>query len=150
MIFDKQFGSGGYSREAPISDTASIQLGNLTMPNQQNNEPTHLFVTMGSRSERGGCASHVATKAEYRGLAPLRGGNTVVYDDGSEAAGVDGAGCAVSRDGRPFAIVGSRLSNGDWVTETTQDGGSIKVHSGKPVPGLFYPAYVPSLPDSAC
>ena len=119
------------------------------MPKPQNNPPTYFIVTIGLRSERGGWGSHVTTKAEYRALALSWGGDTVTYDD-SEAASVDGVGRAALWDGKPFALVGSRLSNGDWITETTRDGGSIKVHSDKPVPGIFAPAYMPSLPDSAC
>ncbi|WNC92704.1 PAAR domain-containing protein [Paraburkholderia sp. FT54] len=111
------------------------------MPEQQNNETTYLFVTIGSRTRRGGRVSHVTTKAEYRGLALARVGDTVTYDDGSEATIIDGAGFAATWGDRPLALVGSRLSNGDSITEAIQDGWGITVRGGEQIPGLFDPAY---------
>ncbi|WP_429250316.1 PAAR domain-containing protein [Paraburkholderia sp. GAS333] len=102
------------------------------------------------RTERGGRVSRVTTKAEYQGMALASVGDTVTYDDGSEATIIDGAGFAASWDGKPYALVGSRLSNGDTITETLQDGCGITVRSDKPVPGLFGPAYVSFSSGSAC
>jgi hypothetical protein len=42
-----------------------------------------------------------------------------------------------------LALVDSRLSNGDTLTETLQDTCGITVRHDKPVPGLFDPVYVP-------
>ena len=117
------------------------------MSEQNNNETTYLFVTIGSRTKRGGHVTRVSTKAEYKGMALARVGDIVTYDDGSEATIIDGAGFAAAWGDKPFALVGSRLSNGDNITETLQDGFGITVRSDKPVPGLFDPAYVPPLAD---
>lgn len=107
------------------------------------NAPTHLFATIGSRTERGGWVAEVAGKTSYRGLTLACVGDVVQYDDGSQAVIIDGAGCAASSAGKPFALVGSRLSNGDVITQTLQDEAGIRVSDGKPIPGLFDPAYVP-------
>jgi uncharacterized Zn-binding protein involved in type VI secretion len=117
------------------------------MSEQNNNETTYLFVTIGSRTKRGGHVTRVSTKAEYKGMALARVGDIVTYDDGSEATIIDGSGFAATWEGKPFALVGSRLSNGDNITETLQDGFGITVRSDKPVPGLFDPAYVLPLAD---
>jgi hypothetical protein len=44
----------GYVGEAAISGAAIIYVGYLSMSDKQNNETTYLFVTKGSRAERGG------------------------------------------------------------------------------------------------
>ncbi|UXU90274.1 PAAR domain-containing protein [Burkholderia sp. S-53] len=104
---------------------------------------THLFATIGSRTERGGWVAEVAGKMKYRGLTLARVGDIVHYDDGSEAVVVDGAGFAATSEDKPIALVGSRLSNGDVITQTLQDGVGIRVADDEPIPGLFDPAYVP-------
>ncbi|WP_175864899.1 PAAR domain-containing protein [Burkholderia cepacia] len=114
------------------------------MPNEQEAKAlTHLFATIGSRTKRGGWVAEVAGKTSYRGLMLARVGDVVRYDDGTEAVVVDGAGFSATSDGKPMALVGSRLSNGDVITQTLQDGAGIRVTDDKPIPGLFDPAYVP-------
>lgn len=71
-----------------------------------------------------------------------RGGDIVRYEDGTEATIIDGAAFAATWDDKPLALVGSRLSNGDRISETLLDGMGIDVHPGKPVPGLSAPSYV--------
>jgi uncharacterized Zn-binding protein involved in type VI secretion len=112
------------------------------MPEQQKNETTYLFVTVGSRTKDGGHVTRVSTKAEYEGMALARVGDIVTYDDGSEASIIDGAGFAAAWEDKPLALVGSRLSNGDTITETLQDGFGISVRDGELVPGLFDPTYM--------
>ena len=118
------------------------------MSEQKNNETTYLFVTIGSRTERGGHVTRVSTKLEYKGMMLARVGDIVTYDDGSEAVILDGAGFAAAWEDKPFALVGSRLSNGDTIKETLQDDFGITVRSDKTVPGLFDPAYVLPLTKS--
>jgi hypothetical protein len=118
------------------------------MSEQKNNETTYLFVTIGSRTERGGHVTRVSTKLEYKGMMLARIGDIVTYDNGSEATIIDGAGFAAAWNDRSFALVGSRLSNGDTIKETLQDDFGITVRSDKPVPGLFDPAYVLPLTKS--
>ena len=89
------------------------------------------FVTIGSRTRRGGRVTRVSTKAEYKGMALARVGDIVTDDDGSKATIIDGAGFAAVWEDKPFALVGSRLSNCDTITETLPDGFGITVRSDK-------------------
>lgn len=118
------------------------------MPEQQKNETTYLFAMVGSLTGRGGRVSRVTTNAEHEGKALARVGDIVTYDDGSDATIVDGAGFAATWDDRPFALVGSHLSNGDAIIETLQDGWGISFRDGEIIPGLFDPAYIPSDTDA--
>ncbi|SAL67963.1 hypothetical protein AWB69_07909 [Caballeronia udeis] len=116
---------------------------------EQKKEMAYLFVAIGSRTRDGGHVTRVSTKAEYKGTALARVGDIVTHDDGSEATIIDGAGFAAAWGDKPFALVGSRLSNDDTITETLQDGFGITVRDGKPVPGLFDPAYtLPPIVDT--
>jgi hypothetical protein len=112
------------------------------MPEQQEKETTHLFATIGARTERGGWIAEVTTKLGYRGLMLARVGDIVRYEDGTEATINDGAGIAATWEDKPFALVGSRLSNGDRISETLQDGMGIDGRPDKPIPGLFDPSFV--------
>ncbi|WP_158937578.1 PAAR domain-containing protein [Burkholderia sp. S171] len=111
------------------------------MSEQQKSERTYLFATVGSRTGRGGRVSRATTKAEYQGMAFARVGDVVTYDDGSEATIIDGAGFAATWEDKPFALVGSRLSNGDTITETLQDACGIEVRDAEQIPGLFDDTY---------
>lgn len=117
------------------------------MSEQRSNETTYLFVTLDSRTKRGGRVNRVTTTADYRGMALARVGDIVTYDDGSEATVIDGARFAATWEDKPLALVGSGLSNGDTITESLQDGWGITVRDGERIPGLFDPAY--SLPPNA-
>ncbi|TDN61199.1 PAAR domain-containing protein [Paraburkholderia sp. BL10I2N1] len=113
------------------------------MSEQQKNETTYLFATIGSLTGRCGRISQVTTKAEYDGKALARVGDTVTYDDGSKATILDGAGSAAMWEDKPLALVGSRLSNGDTITATLRDGWGITVRDGEPIPGLFDANWTP-------
>jgi uncharacterized Zn-binding protein involved in type VI secretion len=119
------------------------------MSERKNNKTTCFFMTIGSRTKRGGHVTRVSAKAEYKGMALARVGDIVTYDDGSEANITDGAGFAASWDGKPFAVVGSRLSNGDTIAETLQGGWGITIRHDKPFPGLFDSSYVLPLVEPA-
>jgi uncharacterized Zn-binding protein involved in type VI secretion len=141
QFFTTSLREDGYAGEVTISGVSSIHIGDLNMLKPQKNETTYLFVTLGSHTKLGGRVTQVTTKAEYEGKALARVGDIVTYDDGSEATIIDGAGFAAAWDDKPFALVGSRLSNRDTITETLQDGWGITVRDGETIPGLFDPAY---------
>jgi hypothetical protein len=44
----------GYAGEVNFSGVAFIQIGDLSMPEQQNDETTYLFVTIDAHIKRGG------------------------------------------------------------------------------------------------
>ncbi|UVE63938.1 PAAR domain-containing protein [Burkholderia pyrrocinia] len=110
--------------------------------NDEHEAPTHLFATIGALTERGGRVTAATSGMTLAGLEVARVGDVVTYDDGSEATIIDGAGNCHSA-GKSFALVGSRLSNGDRIIETLRTSWGIHVPEGQSIPGLFDPAYVP-------
>ncbi|KML60730.1 hypothetical protein VL15_07975 [Burkholderia cepacia] len=118
------------------------------MSKQAINETTHLFATIGARTERGGQVSRVSTDATIDDLGLAVVGDIVGYEDGTEATIVDGAGFAAMWGNRPVALVGSQLSNGDRIVIATQDAFGITVRDGEEIPGLFDPAYSLILSDA--
>ena len=111
------------------------------MPNSSRSE--FLFATVGSLSERGGHITRVSTSAtiDDKGLAVV--GDIVTYGDETEATILDGADFSAMWSNKPFALVGSRLSNGDRIISAPQDSFGITVRTGEDIPGLFDPSYVP-------
>jgi uncharacterized Zn-binding protein involved in type VI secretion len=104
---------------------------------------THWLATIGSLTKRGGRITKATGCRTIAGLTVARVGDIVTYEDGSEAVIVDGAGAAAISEGKPLALVGSRLSNGDQITESLQHRVSIVEHRSQTITGLFDPAYVP-------
>ncbi|HHX4059414.1 MAG: PAAR domain-containing protein [Burkholderia contaminans] len=107
--------------------------------------PTHLFATIGALTERGGRVAEATSGLTVAGLIVARVGDVVTYEDGSEAVIVDGAGEYAICSDRPFALVGSRLSNGDRIVETLQRLSGIYVPAGETAAGLFNEDYAPPL-----
>ncbi|SAL83043.1 hypothetical protein AWB74_06475 [Caballeronia arvi] len=64
-------------------------------------------------------------------------------DKRSEATILDGSGFGATCANKPFALIGSRLSNGDRIATTPQSVFGISVKEGEAIPGLFEPGYVP-------
>ncbi|MBN3797654.1 PAAR domain-containing protein [Burkholderia sp. Ac-20392] len=105
--------------------------------------PTHLFATIGALTERGGRITEATSDLTVAGLVVARVGDVVTYEDGSEAVIVDGAGEYAICSDKPFALVGSRLSNGDRIVETLQRLSGIHVPVGETAEGLFNEDYAP-------
>ena len=84
------------------------------------------------------------------GLGIARVGDVVTYPNGSEAVIVDGAGYASTLDNRAAALVGSHLSNGDWIIETPWGhlAKGLFIENGKDVPGLFDANWTPPPKES--
>ncbi|KVU64863.1 PAAR domain-containing protein [Burkholderia ubonensis] len=112
------------------------------MKNEQT-APTYLFATIGALTERGGRVTEATGSLTIAGLAVARVGDVVTYEDGSEAVITDGAGNYAVSGNKPFALVGSRLSNGDRIVETLQRLWGIPVQAAETVEGLFDATYVP-------
>lgn len=106
-------------------------------------EKYHPFATEGSTTERGGRVVHASSGAKIAELTIARVGDKVVYEDGTEAHIIDGAGFAAVYLDKPLALVGSRLSNGDRIVKSLHNGAGINERAGKPIEGLFDPDYVP-------
>jgi uncharacterized Zn-binding protein involved in type VI secretion len=54
------------------------------------------------------------------GLDVARVGDIVTYQDGSQAVVTSGAGEFAISQGKPFALVGSELDNGDTITDSSE------------------------------
>lgn len=115
------------------------------MLEQQRKGTMHAFATIGARTERGGYLTHATSGLVICGLRAACVDDIVTYRDGSEAAIIDGTGSGPTYDGKCFALVGSRLSNGDCIVFTPWDDGKsgIFVPEGESPEGLFDPSYVP-------
>ncbi|MFM0130832.1 PAAR domain-containing protein [Paraburkholderia sediminicola] len=118
------------------------------MKDKQSKEIKYLFATMGSLTERGGRVTTATGGGSYCGLGLACVGDVMTYADGSEAAIMDGAGFMCVMDGRPAALVGSSLSNGDRIVETLWKDAYFTVPEGETIAGLFDSDYVPP-PDTA-
>lgn len=71
-------------------------------------------------------------------------GDIVRYADGSEASIVSGAGMACVVDGRPAALVGSALDNGDHITGPIHNESVIIQYADEaPIEGLLDPSFIP-------
>jgi len=105
--------------------------------------PPDLFATIGALTERGGRVTEATSGLTVAGLVVARVGDVVTYEDGSEAVIVDGAGEYAICSDKPFALVGSRLSNGDRIVETLQRLSGIHVPVGETAGGLFNEDYAP-------
>lgn len=103
----------------------------------------HPFATEGSTTERGGRVVRASSGMKIHELAVARVGDKVVYEDGSEAEIIDGAGFAAVHLDKPLALVGSSLSNGDRIVKSMQTGAGITERPGRIIEGLFDPDYVP-------
>ncbi|WNC92483.1 PAAR domain-containing protein [Paraburkholderia sp. FT54] len=87
------------------------------MSDQERKGTLYRFATVGTRTGRGGRVS-TGQAGKLAGLPLACVGDVVTYRDGVEAVIMDGAGCAATYEGAPFALVGSSLSNGDRIIET--------------------------------
>ncbi|MGN6653443.1 PAAR domain-containing protein [Trinickia sp.] len=83
-------------------------------------EPKHLFATIGALSELGGRITKATGGLAVAGLTAARVSDVVTYEDGSEAAITDDAGEYAVDNDKPIALVGSRLSNGDIITDSPE------------------------------
>jgi len=115
----------------------------MGMSDQQERKGTLLvFATIGARTERGGCATS-GSATTIGGLPVACIGDIVSYSDGSQAVIIDGAGGARVLCGKPAALVGSGISNGDRIISTIWTWCGIFVEEGKTIEGLFDPDWVP-------
>lgn len=103
--------------------------------------------TESSTTERGGKLIATSGFRTIGGRVAMVG-DIVRYADGSEARIVSGAGIAAVYEGRPLALVGSELDNGDSITGPVHNGMVIVQYADEePIKGLLDPSYVPVLPN---
>ncbi|WP_434113685.1 PAAR domain-containing protein [Paraburkholderia caffeinilytica] len=100
----------------------------------------YLVVTDGAKTLAGGTVVCDRTSAhlllEGRPVACV--GDHVEYADGSRATIVNGAGSALQWAGRPVALAGSRLDNGDLIVQASGFRLCVVVgQADRPIDGLF-------------
>ena len=100
--------------------------------------------TESSTTERGGTIISTSPYRTRGGRVALVG-DVVRYPDGSETRIVSGAGASVVYDGRPMAVVGSELENGDCINGPVHNGIVIVQYADEaPIAGLLDRAFVPA------
>jgi len=105
----------------------------------------HAVATLGSRTKLGGTVQTATSATCFNKLRASRVGDEVHYPDGTVAHITSGAGFAAIDDGKPLAIVGSHVSNGDVIAESLQSSMEILVLDGlPPILGFLDPHFVPS------
>ena len=103
--------------------------------------------TESSTTERGGKLIATSGFCTIGGRVAMVG-DIVRYPDCSEARIVSGAGIASVYEGRPLALVGSELDNGDRITGPIHNGMVIVQYADEaPIKGLLDPSYVPPQSD---
>lgn len=103
--------------------------------------------TESSTTERGGRPIATSGLHTAGGRIALVG-DIVRYADGSEARIISGAGVASVYAGRPIALVGSELDNGDRITGPIHNGMVLVQYADEaPIKGLLDPSYVPPQSD---
>lgn len=103
--------------------------------------------TESSTTERGGKIIATSGFSTIGGRVAMVG-DIVRYADGSEARIASGAGVAAVYEGRPLALVGSELDNGDRITGPAHNGMVIVQYADEaPIQGLLDPSYLPTPPE---
>jgi len=104
----------------------------------------HAVATLSSRTKLGGTVRTATSATCFNELRAARVGDEVHYPDGTVAHITSGAGFAAIDNGKPIAIVGSHVSNGDVIAESLQSSMEILILDGlPPIPGFLDPLFVP-------
>jgi uncharacterized Zn-binding protein involved in type VI secretion/predicted XRE-type DNA-binding protein len=102
----------------------------------------YVLATVGSKTFRGGEVVTSATGICIGGMDVARVGDLVRYPEGTESAIISGTGSAWVCDGKPVAIVGSHIENGDVIESSLQDGAKIVQFADEDnIPGLLEVGY---------
>ena len=99
---------------------------------------SYFLATLGSRTEWGGEVTTASSGMELIALV----GDKVRYSDGSESVIVSGTGNLLLIEGRPAAIVGSQVANGDRIISTNQHYCSVSPE-GCDTEGFLEASYCP-------
>ncbi|MDY7576736.1 XRE family transcriptional regulator [Herbaspirillum sp. RTI4] len=104
----------------------------------------YALATVGSKTLRGGEVVTSSTEMKIGGMSVARVGDLIRYPNGRESAIISGAGYAAVYEGKPLAIVGSHIENGDVIESSPQnDAKIIEYADDEATPGLLEPGYAP-------
>ena len=96
----------------------------------------HLAVN-GAKTKNGGLVKASALKCRIGGFAIALVGDDVIYEDGTISKIISGAGKACVVEGKPVALVGSHLENGDEIVDSPNKSVSINIFKGDKTPEGF-------------
>lgn len=135
--------SKGSSMQCSVEDELHRLAESFAKENGRPIQAVYTAATNGSTTARGG--KIIGTSELYLGDERVAlVGDTVRYPDGSEARIISGAGIASVIHGRPAALVGSPLDNGDYITGPVNYAFMITQYADEPpIEGLLDPDYVP-------
>ncbi|KRW39554.1 PAAR domain-containing protein (plasmid) [Acinetobacter baumannii] len=105
--------------------------------NQQKPKSIYYLAVNGSKTKNGGLVRTLSNKYQLEGVSIACVGDEVLYADGTSSKIISGAGDAYLIDGRPAALVGSRVENGDEIVDTTLFSHTIVLYDDQPKPPNF-------------
>ncbi|WP_211468288.1 PAAR domain-containing protein [Collimonas silvisoli] len=98
----------------------------------------YALATVGSKTARGGEVATSSAEMRVGGMKVALMGDLVRYPDGRESPIVSGAGYASVYEGKPLAIVGSHVENGDVIESSSQNAAKIIQYADdEAIPGLL-------------
>lgn len=95
------------------------------------------FAVNGAKTRNGGLVNASAVQYKICGLAIALVGDEVIYADGTISKIVSGTGQACMINGKPVALVGSHLENGDEIIDSPNKSFAINIFKGDKVPEGF-------------
>lgn len=104
-----------------------------------NNKPytAYCAVSHGSKTKNSGLIRASIMTFKIKGIAFAVVGDEAIYPDGSTAKIISGAGEALTVNGHPAALVGSRLENGDEIIDTLKNILVFRLYHDQVVPDGF-------------
>jgi len=96
-----------------------------------------------STTEKGGQIIATSGISTPEGRVALVG-DIVRYPDGRQTRIITGSGTESIDLGRPIALVGSELENGDRINGPMHNGLTLTEYADETIPGLFQPGYIVS------
>ncbi|WP_445115332.1 PAAR domain-containing protein [Acinetobacter sp. WZC-1] len=97
----------------------------------------HDLAVNGARSRESGLVKASVSGLIIDGLSVARVGDDVIYADGTISKIVSGAGSACIVKGKPVALVGSHLENGDEIVDSPNKFFAINIFKGDKAPEGF-------------
>ena len=140
-----EFNSKDFPADKRTTESAQQIIEMFTaLVNSRPIKAVYALATMGSKTARGGEVATASTEMRISGIQVARVGDLVRYPDGRESPIVSGAGYASVYEGKPLAIVGSHIENGDVIESSLQNDAKIIQYADEEgIPGLLEIGYEP-------